>query len=100
MNDNIPPTQAESVESLRAKAISRADAGDVSGAFKIIKPKRKRAYHRALKRGEHWAVWQKVTIDQCNAISRVLYETRQEQYKMAGIYEVLYSGNEYKKENK
>lgn len=89
MKDQVPPTQAESVESLRAKAVSRANAGDESGPLKIIEPKRKRAYHRALKRGEFWAVYRKSIIDILNLTNKVLYEVKNESMETMGLSRIL-----------
>lgn len=99
MNDSVPLTQAESVESLRAKAVARADAGDESGPLKIFRPKRKRAYHRALKRGEPWAVWQKTTKDMFDLIKEALFTSKEERMEMIGLNQALYSSTVDKKDD-
>jgi hypothetical protein len=59
------PEPKQTVNSLRDAGIARAEAsGDGQRPFKIIQPPcRKRAYHRALKRGEYWAVMRKFLND-------------------------------------
>lgn len=63
------------VSSLRAKAVAQADAGDGQRSFNSIwQPKRKRAYHRALKRGEHWAIYKKTINDMINLCTQAVFQ--------------------------
>lgn len=48
-------SEADGIKGLRAKALALADAG---GPPTILRPKRKRAFHRALRRGEQWAIYE------------------------------------------
>lgn len=48
-------SEADGFKGLRAKAIAHADAG---GPPTILRPKRKRAFYRGLKRGEGWAQYE------------------------------------------
>lgn len=64
------PEPKLTVNSLRAKAIAHADAGDGQGFF--IEPKRKRGYFRALKRGATWAVLKKGMRDMANDLARTM----------------------------
>ncbi len=70
----LTPEPKQTVNPLRAKAVAQADAGDGQGPIKIWQePKRKRAYFRALKRGEHWAIWKKTMNDFMNNCARAMF---------------------------
>lgn len=58
----------------------------------IFRPKRKRAYHRALKRQEPRAVWEKHLKDHLNLVSEIIYARSLEPspfLKMMGLKESL-----------
>lgn len=58
------------VGSLRLKAIAQADRGDEQ----IFIPKRKRGYHRALKRKELWAVNKHDSMKRLNDMTKFLFD--------------------------
>lgn len=62
---------ADRIKGLRAKEFAQSDAG---GPPLIFRPKRKRAFHRALKRRESWALMKQATRDCMNMIAKAMYE--------------------------
>jgi hypothetical protein len=60
--------QAESIKQVESGAVSSSETGDRPT------PIRKRGYHRALKRGEHWATYKKAVKDMMNDMARAMFE--------------------------
>jgi hypothetical protein len=86
MSDN-PVTKADG---LKYAEIRAATLGTLEGGRPDIRPIRKRGYHRALKRGELWAVNQKAMLDMVNALTKQMYRDNIERwYENAAFYGLL-----------
>lgn len=64
-------SEADGINGMRAKALALVDAGVPPT---ILRPKRKRAFHRALKRGEQWALSEQSMRNIMNIIARLSLE--------------------------
>lgn len=85
---------ASEADTLNAETKGNLRSSNGGGIATIVKHSiRKRGYHRALKRGEYWAWYEKAVTDLTNGLGRIMYTQEEQTYELGSLSKGVDNGN-------